>query len=86
MTEYRCYEFVALDRPLTVDEMSDLRCVSTRAEISATRFWNEYNWGDLKVDPAKLLAKYFDAFLHFTNWAPASSCFASRPTGSICAL
>jgi hypothetical protein len=68
MSEYQCYEFVALDRPLTAKQMAELRAISTRAEISPTRFWNEYEWGNLKADPAKLLARYFDAHLYFANW------------------
>ena len=68
MSEYQYYEFVALDRPLTNSEMAELRSVSTRADISPTGFRNEYNWGDLKADPAKLLARYFDAHLYFANW------------------
>ena len=68
MSEYQCYEFVALDRPLTAKQMAELRSISTRAEISPTRFWNEYQWGDLKADPAKLVQRYFDAHLYFANW------------------
>lgn len=68
MSEYQCYEFVALDRPLTAKQMAELRAVSTRAEISPTRFWNEYQWGDLKADPTKLMERYFDAHLYFANW------------------
>jgi hypothetical protein len=48
--------------------MAELRAVSTRAEISPTRFWNEYQWGDLKAEPAVLLERYFDAHLYFANW------------------
>ncbi len=68
MSEHQCYEFVALDRPLTSKEMSALRAISSRAEITSTRFWNEYHWGDLKADPAKLLERYFDAHLYFASW------------------
>jgi hypothetical protein len=68
MSEYQSYEFVALDRPLTADEMAELRAISTRAEITPTRFWNEYQWGDLKADPADLLARYFDVHVYFANW------------------
>jgi hypothetical protein len=68
MSEYQCCEFVALDCPLSSKEMIALRSISTRAEITSTRFWNEYQWGDLKADPAKLLARYFDAHLYFANW------------------
>jgi hypothetical protein len=70
MSEYQSYEFVALDRPLTADGMAELRAISTRAEITPTRFWNEYHWGDLKADPADLLARYFDVDVYFANWAP----------------
>lgn len=48
--------------------MAELRAISTRAEISPTRFWNEYQWGDLKADPAELMERYFDAQLYFANW------------------
>jgi hypothetical protein len=68
VSEYQWYEFVALDRPLTAVEMANLRGISTRAEITPTRFWNEYQWGDLKADPAELLARYFDLHLYFANW------------------
>lgn len=68
MSEHQGYEFVALDRPLTAKEMAELRAISTRAEITPTRFWNEYHWGDLKADPAALLARYFDAHLYVASW------------------
>jgi hypothetical protein len=68
MSEYQCYEFVALERPLTAKQMAELRTISTRAEITPTRFWNEYHWGDFKGDAAKLVARYFDAHLYFANW------------------
>jgi hypothetical protein len=68
MSEYQVYEFVALDRPLTPTQMAELRAISTRADITPTRFWNEYQWGNLKADPATLVERYFDAHLYFANW------------------
>jgi hypothetical protein len=68
VSEYQCYEFVALDRPLTAEEMAELRSISTRAQITPTWFFNEYQWGDLKADPAELLARYFDVHVYFANW------------------
>src|SRR5215211_7368304 len=68
VSEYQYYEFVALDRPLTPTEMAELRSISTRAQITPTRFFNEYHWGDLKADPAELLARYFDVHVYFANW------------------
>lgn len=68
MSEYQYYAFQALDRPLSEEQMAELRAISTRAEITPTSFTNVYHWGDLKADPIDLLAKYFDAFLYVANW------------------
>lgn len=42
MSEYQCYEFLTLDRPLTSRQREELRQLSTRAEITTTRFTSEY--------------------------------------------
>ena len=68
MSEYQYYEFLALDRPLTDQQRAELRSMSTRAEITSTRFVNEYHWGDLKGDPHTMMERYFDAFLYLANW------------------
>ncbi|RJF97650.1 hypothetical protein D3871_03265 [Noviherbaspirillum saxi] len=44
MSEYQYYKFVAIDRPLTRNEVVECRSRSSRATITATRFVNEYNW------------------------------------------
>jgi hypothetical protein len=68
MSEYQYYEFLALDRPLTAKQRAELRSISSRAEITATRFTNEYLWGDLAGDPLQMVKEYFDAFLYLANW------------------
>lgn len=68
MSEYQYYDFKAIDRALTEAEMAALRAISTRAVITSTSFTNHYEWGDLKADPLKLLAEYFDAFVYVANW------------------
>lgn len=68
MSEHQWYEFLAIDRPLTGKQIAELRAISTRAEISPRRFWNEYDYGDLRADPQKLVLRYFDAFLYWANW------------------
>lgn len=68
MSEYQYYEFLAVDRPLSEAQRAQLRALSTRAEITATRFTNEYQWGDFKGDPRKMMEQYFDAHLYFANW------------------
>ena len=71
MSEYQYYEFLAIDRPLRADEMAELRALSTRATITPVSFTNEYNWGDFKGDPDKLMQRYFDAHVYVANWMTA---------------
>lgn len=68
MSEYQYYEFRAIDRPLTREEQAYLRRYSTRAEITATGFTNEYNWGDFKGNTDEWMDHSFDAFLYLANW------------------
>jgi hypothetical protein len=68
MSEYQYYEFQAIDRPLTKDEMAELRGLSTRATITSTRFQNVYHFGDFRGDPHVLMERYFDAFDYVANW------------------
>ncbi len=72
MSEYQYYEFAAIDRPLTREQMSRLRALSTRATITPTRFCNFYTWGDFKGDPLALMEEYFDAFVYVTTGARIS--------------
>ena len=69
MSEYQYYEFVAVDRQLTRDEMNQLRSISSRAKISSTHFCNTYNYGDLKAQPEQMLRDYFDAFVYDSNFS-----------------
>lgn len=71
MSEYQYYEFPAIDRPLTADEMGELRALSTRATITPVSFTNEYHWGDFRGDPEKLMQRYYDAHVHEADWMTA---------------
>ena len=68
MSEYQYYEFLAVDRPLTQDQMRDLRTYSSRAQITPSSFVNVDNSGNFKGKPDKWIEKYFDAFLYLANW------------------
>lgn len=68
MSEHQYYEFVAIDHPLTEADQEALRALSSRAEITATRFINTYNWGDFRGNPLKLMEKWFDLHLYLANW------------------
>jgi hypothetical protein len=75
VSEYQYYEFRALDRQLTAEQQQRLRSLSSRAEISATRFTNEYSFGDFRGDPGRLLEEYFDAYLYAANWGTRELAF-----------
>jgi hypothetical protein len=68
VSEYQYYEFIALDRALTKAELQELRNVSSRAEISSTRFANTYNYGDFRGDESEFMTRYFDAMVYVANW------------------
>jgi hypothetical protein len=79
MSEYQYYEFRAIDRPLTEDQMDELRSISSRAEIAPTSFTNEYNYGDFRGSPEKLMHEYFDAFVYVANWGTHRLMFRIPP-------
>ena len=68
MSEYQYYEFQAVDRPLTKDEVAALRAISSRAEITPRRFTNVYHYGDFRGNPRELMERYFDGFVYVANW------------------
>ena len=68
MSEYQYYEFQAIDRPLSKAQMAELREISSRAEITATRFTNSYSYGSFRGDERELLEHYFDAHVYVANW------------------
>jgi hypothetical protein len=68
MSEYQYYEFQAVDRALSKEEMRSLRAISSRADITPSSFVNTYNYGDFRGDAWKLMERHFDAFLYFANW------------------
>jgi hypothetical protein len=67
MSEYQYYEFLAIDRPLTSEEISALHALSTRAHITPVSFTNHYEWGDFKGNPDKLIERYFDAHVYVAS-------------------
>lgn len=71
MSEYQYYEFLAIDRPLSVREMDYLRGISTRAQITPVSFVNEYSWSGLKADPIDFMRLFFDTHVYLADWGEA---------------
>ncbi len=58
MSEYRYYEFQAIERPLDDAARKALRAMSTRARITASSFTNTYEWGNFWGSPQDLMARW----------------------------
>jgi hypothetical protein len=68
MSEYQYYEFRAIDRPLTPDEMTAVGRLSSRVDLSPQHAKFVYNYSDLPARATELLVKYFDAMFYIANW------------------
>lgn len=68
MSEYQYYEWQTIDRALTAAEQAAVGKLSSHIDVTSTRAWVEYHWGDFKHDPKPVLARHFDAFLYYANW------------------
>jgi hypothetical protein len=64
MSEYQHYEFQALDRPLTREEQSYVRSLSSRVDLTPTKAIFEYSFSDFRTDPQQLVERCFDAMLY----------------------
>lgn len=72
VSEYPHYEFQAIDRPLDEADKKALRRISSRAEITSTRFTNVYYYRDFRGRPRKLMERWFDLHLYLANWGTRS--------------
>ncbi|MEV6180557.1 hypothetical protein [Streptomyces sp. NPDC052015] len=68
MSEYQHYQFLAADRPLTDEQLTEIRKLTTRAALTRTTFLNTYQWGDFKGNCDQLMERYYDGHLYFANW------------------
>jgi hypothetical protein len=68
MSEYQRYEFMTVDRPLTRAQLDAVNALSSHIEASSTHALVEYQWGNFKHDPIKVLHEFFDGFLYWANW------------------
>ena len=67
MSEYQYYEFVALDGPVSGEGLEYAESVSSRAEVSRSRWRNEYNYGNFRGSVEKMM-QFYDAHAYVANW------------------
>jgi len=75
MSEYQYYEFLALDRPLSAEDLAYVRTLSRRVQPTPTQAVFTYSYGDFPGDPLKLLAKHYDVMLYLANWGSKQLAF-----------
>ena len=68
MSEYQFVHFIAIDRPLSDEQMEFMQRQSTRATISRREFTNEYHFGDFHGKSLEMMRRGFDLHLHFANY------------------
>jgi hypothetical protein len=75
VSEYQYYEFLAIDRPLSVEELAYVRSLSRRVQPTPSQAVFTYAYGDFPGDPLKLLAKHYDIMLYLANWGSRQLAF-----------
>jgi hypothetical protein len=75
MSEYQIYEFIALDRPLSAEDMAYVRTLSSRVQPTPTQATFTYSYSSFPGDPLKLLAKHYDMMLYLANWGSKQLAF-----------
>ena len=78
MSEYQYYEFQAINRPLTEEQQTYMRSLSSRVELTPTRAVFTYSYGDFRGNPLAVLEAHFDALLYLANWGSKRLAFRCR--------
>lgn len=68
MGEYQLYDFCAIDKSLSREEIEQVRNYSSRVNPTARRATFEYNYSDFRHDEIEVLTKHFDIMLYMSNW------------------
>lgn len=75
MSEYQYYEFLAIDRPLSAEELAYVRSLSRRVQPTPSQAVFTYSYSGFPGDPLKLLAKHYDLMLYLANWGSKQLAF-----------
>jgi len=68
MSEYQYVAFRAIDAPVSEKNLAYMRRQSSRAEITAWSFDNEYNFGDFHGNSHEMMRRGYDFFVHYANF------------------
>jgi hypothetical protein len=68
MSEYQFVHFLAIDKPLTDEQLEFMNRQSSRADISQWEFTNEYHYGSFRGKAKEMLWQGYDLHLHYANY------------------
>jgi hypothetical protein len=68
MSEYQYVIFRAIDRPVSPEDLKFMRKQSSRADVTAWSFENEYHYGDFGGNAKEMLRRGYDLHLHYANF------------------
>ncbi|MBY0525428.1 MAG: hypothetical protein K2R98_18625 [Gemmataceae bacterium] len=68
MSEYQVVSFRAIDGPVSEKNLEYMHQQSSRAEITAWSFDNEYHYGDFRGNAHEMLRRGYDIHLHYANF------------------
>ncbi|MEM6765423.1 MAG: hypothetical protein AAF655_10870 [Bacteroidota bacterium] len=63
MSEYQYYDFYAIDKPLTQEQIAVISTFSSRTHPTPRRATFEYNYGDFSYNQEEVVSTYFDMML-----------------------
>ncbi len=68
MSGYQFYEFQAIDQPLSPEDKTYVKSLSSRVKLTTNNAQYLYNYGDFSSKPEALLDRCFDMFVHVSNY------------------
>lgn len=68
MSEHQIVAFRAIDGPVSQKNLEYMHEQSSRAEVTAWSFENEYHYGDFRGDKLEMLRRGYDIHLHYANF------------------
>lgn len=74
MSEQQYVAFRAIDKPVSKDNLEYMHTQSSRAEITARAFDNEYSYGDFRGDIKEMMRRGFEFHLHYANFGIRKLC------------
>lgn len=75
MSEFQLYEFLALDRSLSSEDLANVRALSKRVQLTSSHAMFTYSYGNFPAEPLDVLAKYYDVMFYLANWGSKQLAF-----------